>query len=212
MFMSTLIPASVSFIKMLLCYMLAYIISATIAGAFSAWVAKKCGDLTADYAGFLTLDPLAHIDPVGMIALIIFKFGWGREIPINIYAIKPPMRDLKILLTYYSAPLMHIFFISSSIIAIAFLDTYASGLPLNPTLMLFVQSWITLNSGLCLLRFIQASVDLIFIPLKLEDEQNVRIISLIAAFIILFFLGNQIQYFFIKLSLIISQGILKLLS
>ena len=43
------------------------------------------GDPTAKAHGRLTLNPLAHIDPVGALSMIIFKFGWSKPVPINEY-------------------------------------------------------------------------------------------------------------------------------
>ncbi len=213
MFMSTIIPDTIQFFKNTLCLMLAYIVAVTLAGAFTAWVAKKMGDDTADYAGFLTLDPLVHVDPIGAIVLVLLRFGWGREIPIDIYAIKPPLRDLKILITYYSSTFLHTFLIILSIITLALMQAYAitTG-SVSEIVTNFFQAFIGLNSGLGLLRFIQASVDLIFIPLKVDDEQAIRIVSLATTFLILFLLGTRIQYFFYKLSIMISIAILGLFS
>lgn len=45
--------------------------------------AKKLGDKTALIAGRLTLNPLAHVDPIGAILLILFGFGWAKPVPIN---------------------------------------------------------------------------------------------------------------------------------
>jgi Zn-dependent protease len=50
---------------------------------FHGYVALKMGDPTARNAGRLTFNPLRHIDPFGFIALLIFKFGWARPVPIN---------------------------------------------------------------------------------------------------------------------------------
>lgn len=46
-------------------------------------VAKKLGDDTAESAGMLTLNPLAHIDPMGALCMCICCIGWSRPIPIN---------------------------------------------------------------------------------------------------------------------------------
>ena len=48
-----------------------------------AWAAHKMGDETAAYSGRLTLNPLAHIDILGALCLLITGFGWGRPVPIN---------------------------------------------------------------------------------------------------------------------------------
>jgi hypothetical protein len=86
----------------LMTFLLANTVAITLAGAFRAWVAKKMGDDTADYAGFLTLNPLAHIDIIGIIFLLIFYFGWGRYIPINPFNIHGPYRRLKLFVAYLS--------------------------------------------------------------------------------------------------------------
>lgn len=41
------------------------------------------GDPTAKNAGRLTLNPIKHIDPVGFIFMLIFRFGWAKAVPIN---------------------------------------------------------------------------------------------------------------------------------
>ena len=42
------------------------------------------GDRTAHDSGRLTLSPMAHIDPVGFLCLLLFGFGWARPVPVNI--------------------------------------------------------------------------------------------------------------------------------
>lgn len=58
-----------------------------------AWVAFKLGDNTAKYRGRLTLNPMAHFDPVGAIFLFIFNVGWANPVPINPRNFKNPKRD-----------------------------------------------------------------------------------------------------------------------
>lgn len=45
--------------------------------------AYKLGDPTAKYDGRLTLNPLAHLDPMGALCMVFFKFGWAKPVPIN---------------------------------------------------------------------------------------------------------------------------------
>ena len=47
------------------------------------WAALKMGDPTAKFQGRLTVNPAAHIDPVGFIALMFCGFGWGRPVEVN---------------------------------------------------------------------------------------------------------------------------------
>jgi len=65
------------------------------------WVAYKLGDSTAKSSGRLTLNPLAHIDPVGTIILPLFIyfttgffFGTAKPVPINYWALRNPKRDI----------------------------------------------------------------------------------------------------------------------
>jgi Zn-dependent protease len=47
------------------------------------YVAYKLGDPTPKFAGRLTLNPLAHIDIIGFIALFLVHFGWAKPVPVN---------------------------------------------------------------------------------------------------------------------------------
>jgi len=47
------------------------------------YIAYKLGDPTAKQAGRLTLNPIAHMDPIGFISMLIFRFGWAKPVPIN---------------------------------------------------------------------------------------------------------------------------------
>lgn len=58
-----------------------------------AWAADRLGDPTAKLEGRLTLNPLAHLDPIGTITLILFGFGWGKPVPVDSYNLKNPRRD-----------------------------------------------------------------------------------------------------------------------
>lgn len=50
-----------------------------------AFVAYKCGDGTAKMYGRLTLNPIKHIEPVGIILCIFAGFGWAKPVPVNAY-------------------------------------------------------------------------------------------------------------------------------
>jgi len=55
-----------------------------------ALVGYWLGDNTAKRMGRLTLNPLAHIDPLGFVALLTVGFGWGKPVPFNPYNLKYP--------------------------------------------------------------------------------------------------------------------------
>lgn len=48
-----------------------------------AWMATKLGDDTPRLQGRLNLNPMSHIDPVGIICLVLLGFGWGKPVQIN---------------------------------------------------------------------------------------------------------------------------------
>ncbi len=58
-----------------------------------AFVASKLGDETAKMSGRLTLNPLAHLDLMGTLALVFFGIGWGKPVPFNPYNLKNIKRD-----------------------------------------------------------------------------------------------------------------------
>lgn len=90
-------------------FLLAYLISITFAGAFTAWVAQKVGDDTpADY-GFLSLNPLIHVDFFGLIFLLLYRFGWGKFIPRNPQNITGHYRYFKIFLEFIARSIAYAF-------------------------------------------------------------------------------------------------------
>ncbi|MDD6919987.1 MAG: site-2 protease family protein [Eubacteriales bacterium] len=58
-----------------------------------AFVAYKLGDNTPKLQGRVTLNPLAHIDPFGFIALLFAGFGWGKPVQVDPFNFKNRRRD-----------------------------------------------------------------------------------------------------------------------
>jgi Zn-dependent protease len=59
-----------------------------------AFVANRLGDDTAKQRGRLTLNPLAHLDPIGTIMIFIVRFGWAKPVPVNPFNLANPKRDM----------------------------------------------------------------------------------------------------------------------
>jgi Zn-dependent protease len=72
-----------------------------------AYAADRLGDPTAKYLGRLTLDPRAHLDPLGVILLLTVGFGWGKPVPFNPLNLKNPRKDAAII--SFAGPLSNIF-------------------------------------------------------------------------------------------------------
>ena len=52
------------------------------------YMSYKLGDTTAKEDGRLSLNPLNHIDPLGLLSMIVFRFGWAKAVPIDFSRIK----------------------------------------------------------------------------------------------------------------------------
>lgn len=48
-----------------------------------AYSAHLLGDDTAKYNGRMTLNPAKHVDPLGLITLVLFRIGWAKPVPVN---------------------------------------------------------------------------------------------------------------------------------
>ncbi|HUV98701.1 MAG TPA: site-2 protease family protein [Gallionella sp.] len=75
----------------------------TLHEAAHGYVARHFGDMTAEKAGRISLNPLHHIDPVGTILLPLlmfwatsgaFVFGWAKPVPVNFAALRRPKQDM----------------------------------------------------------------------------------------------------------------------
>ncbi|OLC56946.1 MAG: hypothetical protein AUH85_04680 [Chloroflexi bacterium 13_1_40CM_4_68_4] len=67
----------------LIALVLAFGVGITFHEFMHAYVASRLGDDTGRLMGRLTLNPLAHLDPIGTLFLIFFRFGWGKPVPVN---------------------------------------------------------------------------------------------------------------------------------
>jgi|TARA_B100001059_G_C17564570_1_gene441863 Zn-dependent protease len=58
------------------------------------WVANKLGDPTAKNQGRLTLNPVAHLDPVGSMMILFVGFGWAKPVPVDSRYLADPRKDM----------------------------------------------------------------------------------------------------------------------
>ena len=72
---------------------LTFIIALCVHEFSHAYVAAKLGDPTPRSYGRLTLDPRAHLDLLGTLAIVFIGFGWARPVPIDAYDLRDPKRD-----------------------------------------------------------------------------------------------------------------------
>lgn len=129
-------------------------IAVTVHEFSHGWVAYKLGDNTAKYSGRLSLNPVAHIDPIGTILLPLvlfistggrFVFGYAKPVPINYYGLKNPKRDMGLI--GLSGPLSNLLFAAA-------LSLGARFIPHQSMLSFVLDYLITINVVLCVFNLI----------------------------------------------------------
>lgn len=113
--------SSSNFINKLL-FLPGIIIGITFHEAAHGYVSHWLGDPTPKNQGRLSLNPLAHIDPMGFIALLLVGFGWGKPVMIDPRYYKNPKRD-ELLVSLAGVTTNLILAIIFAIIQILLIDT-----------------------------------------------------------------------------------------
>ena len=84
----------------IIAYAIPIIFAITVHEAAHGYAAKYFGDLTAQYLGRISLNPLKHIDPIGTIILPAllassgFIFGWAKPVPVNFSNLRNPKKNM----------------------------------------------------------------------------------------------------------------------
>ena len=94
--------AYAEFLFALILLMAAYFISHTINGFLQSWIISLLGDDTAKEAGYMSLNPLMHVDLFGLLALVFLGIGWLQTVPIDPYAFIGAWRYLRLLVAYFT--------------------------------------------------------------------------------------------------------------
>lgn len=86
-----------------------------------AYTAMRLGDYTAHRQGRVTLDPRAHIDPIGIALALLSGFGWAKPVPVNPMVFYPRVRE-GIMLTALAGPVSNLIIGAFFGIALRLLD------------------------------------------------------------------------------------------
>ncbi len=109
------------------------------------YVAYRLGDPTAKNEGRLTMNPLKHLDPLGVLAFIIMKIGWAKPVPVDPRYFKNPQKDM--LLVALAGPAINVLLAIASAF-LAHLLLFLNTLPLfilQPVIAMLVASvWINI--------------------------------------------------------------------
>lgn len=74
-------------------FIIAILIALTVHEWAHAFVANLLGDHTARSEGRMTLNPIAHLDPLGTLMFFLVHFGWGKPVPVDPRNFRHPRRD-----------------------------------------------------------------------------------------------------------------------
>ncbi len=172
-------------------WLVALIVALSVHEYAHARLADELGDPTPRLAGRLTLNPLAHFDLLGTLALFIFHFGWGKPVPIDPFNLRHPRRDEALIAL--AGPASN--FLTAFLAAILFRLGQPFFLnPLLAPLAFFLQATAILNLGLGIFNLIPlppldgSKILLGFLPpaLASELEPTLNRYSLILLLIFLF--------------------------
>ena len=141
-------------------YLVPLILSLSVHEYFHAWAARRLGDDTAERAGRLTLNPIAHVDPIGTLVLpmiLIYTtgmpyFAWAKPVPFNPTRFR---RDITMrngsMLVAFAGPLSNlILLIIVSLILAASLRWFA----LPGAMYMLLQAMMRLNAALFVFNLI----------------------------------------------------------
>ena len=97
------------------------------------WVAKKRGDPTAEQMGRLTMNPMAHLDIIGTVALPVVAIlsgfpliGWAKPVPVNPSNLQNPKKDM--FWVAFAGPLSNILLALLGFVVYAFFKNVNLGL------------------------------------------------------------------------------------
>lgn len=137
----TLISSPLSFLISLLAIGAAI----TIHEFAHALAADRLGDPTPRLQGRLTLNPLAHLDPLGTLMLVLFRFGWGKPVQFDQFNLRNPRRDA--MLISIAGPVSNLL---TAVLATILLRL----LPSNLLAFLILQPFIVISIVLAVFNFV----------------------------------------------------------
>ena len=119
------------------------------------WVARKFGDDTAEAAGRLTVNPIAHLDPFGSVLLLFTGFGWAKPVPINPARMRNPRQG--VIWTSLAGPLSNLLAALVGIILlqveVPFLNQHLDNVVLYG-IYYFLQGFVSINISLAVFNLI----------------------------------------------------------
>ena len=116
------------------------------------YAAYLMGDNTAKYDGRLSINPFDHLDPMGTLCLLLFRFGWAKPVPINPYNFKNQRAG--IIVVSLAGPFMNFVLALLSAFALAAVGTLMPVSKISEFLIIILYYSELLNVGLMIFNLI----------------------------------------------------------
>ena len=185
----------ISFIQYIISALIVIFLTMPVHEWAHGFVAFKLGDPTPRYLGRLTLNPLAHIDYVGALMILLFGFGWAKPVQVNSRYFKNPKWGMAI--TAFAGPLANII--------VAFISLLiAFGIIYTTTWLSYSVIW--LNFILSVFIFIaQINISLaVFNLIPIPPLDGSKLLSALLPNRIYYRIMQYERYFFIVIVLVLS--------
>ena len=116
------------------------------------YTAYRLGDDTAKNAGRLTLNPLKHLDPIGLLMMLVFRFGWAKPVPVNMRNFKNPKQGMAI--TALAGPACNFLITLVTLVLYGLLYKPLSGSEVGNTVLELIMVTAYMSLGLCLFNLL----------------------------------------------------------
>lgn len=155
-----------------------------------AFVGNLLGDETPRLKGRLTINPMAHIDWMGALLLLVVGFGWGKPVSVNMRNFKMKNKKLGMALVAFAGPLSNIIMAFISLVIMFFVMKYSgTGFLENGNVMIYNNAEGSTAYNLIQFLMFAASVNIslaVFNLLPVPPLDGSRLVSVI--------LPNKIYY------------------
>ncbi len=171
------------------------------------YVAYMLGDPTPKLSGRLTLNPVAHLDPIGTVMLVLVKFGWAKPVPVNPLNFKKVDRMFGMLLVALAGPFSNFLSAFFFLIAMRILPVFHLPPTVYAPLALFLQTSVIINVAFGVFNLLPIPpldgyrILAYFLPTDVVRKIEEHILFFFPILIVIVFLPGfvDVLWFFVKL-------------